>query len=94
MAYYLAITSQPTFLSSVSLNQHRSHGPIFIIHTVFGVEPEQDTILSLKLRLQEQHGIPVSQKALCLSRKEEHGPSPIDARATFVYEYATPFCIL
>ena len=30
MAYYLAITSQPTFLSSVSLNQHRSHGPIFV----------------------------------------------------------------
>ena len=29
MAYYLAITSLPTFLSSVSLNQHRSHVPIF-----------------------------------------------------------------
>ena len=29
MAYYLSIRSKTTFISGVSLNQHRSHGPIF-----------------------------------------------------------------
>ena len=30
MTCYLSIASKPTFLSGVSLNQHRSQGPIFI----------------------------------------------------------------